>query len=163
MTSPDPVASPLHTPAEYLNPRTADGLLPWSYARERLESARNYWLTTVRPNGRPHVTPLWGAWVGNALYFDGSPETRWGRNIATNPAASINLSNPDRAIIVEGTIEFVTTDDALAALLIAAWETKYGQYPPEPATRGIYLLSPTVARGWTHGDLRDGTRWTFTQ
>lgn len=163
MTLIEPTSSPLHTPAEYLNPRTTAGLLPWSYARERLEHARNYWLATTRPDGRPHVTPLWGAWVDDMLFFDGSPQTRWGRNIATNPAASINLSNGDKVVIVEGTIEALTTDEDLAARLIAAWETKYGQYPPEPGTRGIYRLRPTVARGWTHGSLTDGTRWTFDQ
>jgi nitroimidazol reductase NimA-like FMN-containing flavoprotein (pyridoxamine 5'-phosphate oxidase superfamily) len=158
-----PTASPLHTPSEYLNPRTAEGLLPWSYARERLELARNFWLATTRPDGRPHVTPLWGAWIDDMLYFDGSPETRWGRNISRNPAASINLSNGDRVVIVEGGIENLTTDEELAARLIAAWASKYGQYPPEPATRGIFRLRPTTARGWTHGSLIDGTRWTFAR
>jgi len=30
----------------------------WPEAREHLEMAELYWLTTVRGDGRPHVTPL---------------------------------------------------------------------------------------------------------
>ena len=56
-------------------PQTAEGLLPWSHAAALLERAPNYWLATVRPDGRPHVTPVWGAWVHGRLYLDGHPRT----------------------------------------------------------------------------------------
>ena len=45
------------------------GLLPWTWALERLQPARNYWLATTRPDGRPHVMPVWGVWVENRFYF----------------------------------------------------------------------------------------------
>ena len=32
--------------------------IPWAEGRERLEGAEVYWISTVRPDGRPHVTPL---------------------------------------------------------------------------------------------------------
>jgi hypothetical protein len=38
----------------------AKGLLAWSWAKRRLERSRLYWLTTVRPNGAPHVMVIWG-------------------------------------------------------------------------------------------------------
>jgi hypothetical protein len=60
-------------------------LLPWSRVVERLEQAQNYWLATTWPDGRPHVTPLWGVWVDGALYFDGIPTARWARNMAASP------------------------------------------------------------------------------
>ena len=45
-----------------LGPDGGTGLLPWSWAEERLRDSRNYWLATVRPDGRPHVMPVWAVW-----------------------------------------------------------------------------------------------------
>jgi hypothetical protein len=54
-------------------PEEGSGLLHWSWAAERLAAARNYWVATVWPHGRPHVMPVWGMRAGD---FTGSP-TRW--------------------------------------------------------------------------------------
>ena len=42
-------------PEGYGVPETDEGLLEWSWAVERLEAAKNYWFSTTRPDGRPHV------------------------------------------------------------------------------------------------------------
>src|SRR5262249_59267329 len=81
---PQPRASRPHIP-DYGIPDTPEGLLPWSWARERLEQALTYWIATVRPEGRPHMMPSWGAWVGDRFFFEGGPRTRRGRDIAPNP------------------------------------------------------------------------------
>ena len=41
----------------------------WSRGRAVVASAEVYWLSTVRPDGRPHVTPLRGIWLVGAFYF----------------------------------------------------------------------------------------------
>ena len=41
-------------------PSGSKGLLPWGFAEERMAAAQNYWVATVRPDGRPHLTPAWG-------------------------------------------------------------------------------------------------------
>src|SRR5262245_61759074 len=87
----EPVAGPPQAPANYGFPQGTEGLLSWPHVVERLENARSYWLGTTRPDGRPHATPIWGCWVDGALYFDGSPETQWARNMAKNPAITIHL------------------------------------------------------------------------
>ena len=81
-TPQEPTASPLSAPAGYAFPRDAEGLLAWPHAERLLEGAHYYWLATTRPDGRPHVTPLWGVWLDGAFYFDGHPRTRWARNLA---------------------------------------------------------------------------------
>ena len=43
--------------------------ISWAKAREHLQNAEVYWLSTVRPNGRPHVTSLIAVWLDGALYF----------------------------------------------------------------------------------------------
>jgi general stress protein 26 len=153
---------PVEAPADYPFPKSQEGLLPWSRAKEHLEKSRYYWLVTARPDGRPHAAPLWGAWVDNLLYFDGSPETRWARNIAVNPAASVNLESGNDVVIVEGTVELVVTDAELASRLVDIWTEKYGRYQPEADTRGIFRFRPRSARAWSNEEMSDGARWFFS-
>jgi len=49
---------------------------------QRLDEAKNYWLCSVPPDGRPHVIPKWAVWVDDKIYYDGSPQTRHAKNIA---------------------------------------------------------------------------------
>ena len=44
-----------------------EGMLSWGWAVERLVAARNYWVSTTRPDGRPHAMPVWGVWLDDAL------------------------------------------------------------------------------------------------
>jgi nitroimidazol reductase NimA-like FMN-containing flavoprotein (pyridoxamine 5'-phosphate oxidase superfamily) len=89
----EPTSRRLKFPRGYQIAASDAPLLPWSHVAERLERAHNYWLATTRPDGRPHVTPVWGAWVDDAFYFDGIWTARWARNLATNPAATVHLES----------------------------------------------------------------------
>jgi nitroimidazol reductase NimA-like FMN-containing flavoprotein (pyridoxamine 5'-phosphate oxidase superfamily) len=156
----EPFARRPQVPHYYKFSQDPEGLLPWSYAVERLVAARNYWIATCRPSGAPHTTPLWGVWVDDVLYLDGSPETRWGRNLAANPQVSVNLESADDVVIVEGDAEFCVTDDKLAQQIIDAWTAKYGRLVPEPADEdgGVVTVRPRRVRAW-HDALLDGTVW----
>jgi hypothetical protein len=152
-------------PDGYGVPETDDGLLEWSWAVERLASAKNYWFHTTRPDGRPHAMPAWAAWVDGALYFDGSPETRRARNLAANPAIVIHLESGDEVVIVEGTAEYVgKPDPGVAERLAAGLGAKYGPtYVPTPDTwdeGGLWRLIPKVAFGWSTFPS-EVTRWRF--
>lgn len=57
----------------------------WAQARGDLRDAEVYWLSTVRPGGRPHVTPLLGVWLDGALYFCTGSAERKARNLAQDP------------------------------------------------------------------------------
>lgn len=52
-----------------LGPDQGSGLLSWAWAQQRLSESRNYWVCTVRPDGRPHVMPVWGVWDAGELWF----------------------------------------------------------------------------------------------
>jgi hypothetical protein len=154
-------------PSGYGVPESEDGMVPWSWAVEQLRQARNYWFSTTRPDGRPHAMPAWAVWVDDALYFDGSPETRRGRNLARNPAISVHLESGDQVVILEGeALEAGKPDEGLAQRLVAAFEAKYGashDYHPAPTTwdrGGLWVLRPTVAFGWTEFP-KALTRWRF--
>lgn len=47
-------------PAGYGISAESDGRLDWAWLDSRLETARNYWVASTRPDGRPHVMPVWG-------------------------------------------------------------------------------------------------------
>jgi len=157
-------------PPVYGVSHSTEGMMPWSRVRERLERAQNYWLATTRPDGRPHVVPVWGAWLDEALYFDGLPTNHWARNLAANPAIAVHLESGDDVVIIEGAVEDLNTDEALGARVVAAYAAKYNEPFPEPTTRGIFRLRPRTARAWTTRALRDSTenwedttRWHFPE
>jgi nitroimidazol reductase NimA-like FMN-containing flavoprotein (pyridoxamine 5'-phosphate oxidase superfamily) len=152
-------------PEGYGVPETDEGLLDWSWAVERLETAKNYWFSTTRPDGRPHAMPAWGAWLDGVLYFDGSPETVRMRNLAQNPAISIHLESGDEVVIVEGQSYAVGKPErALAEQLAAALAKKYAPtYVPELNTwdeGGLVAVRPKVAFGWSEFP-KNVTRWRF--
>lgn len=161
-----PVAGRLEVPEGYRPPGGEGRLLPWEHAQRRLEEARHYWVATVRPDGRPHVSPVWGVWLDDAFYFDGSPETRRHRNIAQNPAVAVHLEDGADVVIVEGIAEAVEKPPrSLAERLAAGYSAKYADlgYAPEPDTwdgGGLYRMRPWKALAWTHFP-DDMTRWLF--
>lgn len=158
-----PVASRPHIQG-YGVPGTIAGSLPWSHATQRLVAARNYWVVTCDPRGRPHAVPVWGVWLTEALFFSTAPTTRTARNLAVIPQASVHLESGDDVVILEGTARFVqplppsvstTIDDAMAA--------KYGYRPSESGEspeQGMFVFTPRVAFAWTSFPA-DATRWTF--
>ena len=143
-------------------PSHGRGMLSWRRVEEHLSSARNYWVATVRPDGRPHTTPVWGLWVDGAFFFGAGPDTRKARNLAENPYVAVHLESGDDVVILEGLSEDLVTTADVAARIIAAWEAKYGRLLPEPATRGIFRVRPRTARAWTRFP-DDATRWQFPE
>jgi nitroimidazol reductase NimA-like FMN-containing flavoprotein (pyridoxamine 5'-phosphate oxidase superfamily) len=155
----EPQARPARGPSGYPFPTTSENLLAWHDAEQRLVEARFYWLGTANPDGSPHVRPLWGVWIDGCLYFDGHPRTRWGRNLAREPRASLHLESAARVVIVDGVGEDVEqTSQELGDAIASAWQAKYGRLVPDPATRGIFRLSPRRAYAWSE-NLQDATVW----
>jgi len=159
----DAVRSRPKLPEEYGMPTGDEGLLSWEWVVERLERAKNYWVCTTRPDGRPHSAPVWALWANGMLYFDGHPHTRWGRNIAHNPAASIHLESGDEVVILEGTVEDMPTlDQALAEQLATISNSKYSYSTAveEMVSRGLFAIRPRVVLAWSEFP-RTMTRWQF--
>lgn len=151
-------------------PEGIDGTLPWTWAEERLAAAETYWVATARPDGRPHLVPIWAAWLDGRLWFEGGAATRRARDIAGNPAISISVEVPvDGAVIVEGHAERrlgVPAD--LAPRLVdafAKYATPPRDYRADPANwaspdGGIWIVTPRIVLGWSSFPA-DATRWRF--
>ena len=151
MTGPRPDRP--HVPG-YGIPASTDGLLPWSWAVERLEAAIVYWLATTGADGAPHVIPIWGAWVGCRWYVEGGP-TRWQRNLRENPQLAIHIEIGDEVVIVEGTAsEHVAPARPLADAILAGY-AKYKAAEDYEASAdhwtegGLWELRPVKAFAWS--------------
>jgi nitroimidazol reductase NimA-like FMN-containing flavoprotein (pyridoxamine 5'-phosphate oxidase superfamily) len=70
--------------------------------RDRLETAQNVWLATVRPGGRPHLIPIWFVVDGGRWYICTAPESVKARNLVANPQVALALEDGSNPYIVEG-------------------------------------------------------------
>lgn len=67
-----------------------------------LTTAQIIWLGTVRPDGRPHLVPIWFSWVRPHLYVCVEPESVKARNMRSNPQVVLALAVQTTHIVCEG-------------------------------------------------------------
>ena len=120
-TGPEP--GRLQTEESYGVPESEESMLPWSYVEERMSGPRNYWVATVRPDGRPHAVPVWGVWLDGTFHFGGGRRTRKARNVAVNPHLVVYLESGDDVVILDGVAEEIT-DPLLLLRIDDACEAK---------------------------------------
>jgi nitroimidazol reductase NimA-like FMN-containing flavoprotein (pyridoxamine 5'-phosphate oxidase superfamily) len=157
---------------------SSEGAVPteWAQGRSDLEDAELYWLSTVRPDGRPHVTPLLGIWLAGALYFCTGSNERKAKNLGQNrqcilTTGSNNLDGLD--LVVEGEAAKVSDRTELRAVA-DTYESKYGARltAPEGTWFGlgdtirndevlVYKVAPSAAYGFAKGTTFSQTRWAF--
>ena len=101
---------------------------PWADVRRAIDEAELFWISTVRSDGRPHVTPLPAVWEDDALHFCTGAEEQKGVNLARNAhcvlTTGTNTWKSGLDVVVEGTAERVSEDPMLRRLA-AAWASKY--------------------------------------
>lgn len=130
---------------------------PWSQTRDVIEGAQLFWISTVRRDGRPHVTPLVAVWLDEALHFSTGEEEQKNLNLHANPAVVLTTGcstwNEGLDVTVEGSAVQVT-DDARLTRLAQAWagkwdgdwqyEVKDGRFHhPHGGDALVYAVAPT--------------------
>lgn len=148
---------------------------PWSEARDQLDAAKIYWLSTVRPDGRPHVTPLLAVWLDEALHLCAGESERKVKNLDHAPhcilTTGCNTYDRGLDLVVEGEAERVR-DGARLQRIADAYEAKYGS-EWRFTVRGealhhdggealVFAVAPVVAFGFGRGDTPSQTRWRFS-
>jgi nitroimidazol reductase NimA-like FMN-containing flavoprotein (pyridoxamine 5'-phosphate oxidase superfamily) len=136
-------------------PEHDNGMLAWDHVIDRMTSPRNYWLSTVSPDGRPHAMPVWGVWMDDHLHFGGGRGTRKAKNLAVNPQVSIHLEDGWDVVIIEGTVEEVLDEDTQTRL-DDLYEAKYGIRHGTP----VWRVMPRRVFAWTDFP-NDATCWRF--
>jgi general stress protein 26 len=154
----EPTRSRPHFPPGYLGDVRGKQQIEWGAVRTLLESVKIFWLGTVRPDGRPHATPIWGAWVNDTYFWDGSPETRWARNLAANPAIVVHIEQGGTAVMIEGDASFETIDQATLDALVVSYGSRYS-YKPDHLD-SWYVVRPRQVIA-IPGDLSEAAKFTF--
>jgi PPOX class probable F420-dependent enzyme len=90
---------------------------------ERLDAERNIWLVTVRPDGRPHVAPVWFVYVDDRIWIGTGATSVRVRNLRHREHVSACLEDGDRPVVVEG-VAIVHADDR-PDRVVAAFARKY--------------------------------------
>ena len=112
--------------ARYSDPDTAP--TSWDHTRDAIEQAELFWISTVRPDGRPHVSPLVVVWLSDAAYFSTGPEEQKAHNLDANPCVALttgtNAWQEGLDIVIEGCAQQVTDRDLLTRLT-GAWAAKW--------------------------------------
>jgi general stress protein 26 len=100
----------------------------WSDTCAVLESAELFWISTVRASGQPHVTPLVGVWVDDALHFTTSDPEQKAANLRANTRVALTTGCNDWRggvdVVVEGTA-VLATDQLVLERLCEVWRTKW--------------------------------------
>jgi PPOX class probable F420-dependent enzyme len=161
----EPNATRPHMPGYGILPATeGTGLLPWSWAVERLTASHDYWVTTTWADGRPHLTPVWGAWLDDAVWFSCSPTSRKTKNLERDPRCSIATDNPYEPVIVEARAARTSDGTAVRAFtdaVNAKYETDYDV--DFYGDNALWVARPTSVFALDEADFPGSpTRWTLT-
>lgn len=102
--------------------------VPWDKTRRALEDAELFWISTVRRDGRPHVTPLVAVWLDDAIHFCTGPSEQKAVNLAHNPQVILTTGcngwDSGLDVVVEGDADRVVGRDRLVRLA-EAWTAKW--------------------------------------
>jgi hypothetical protein len=89
----------------------------------RLETERNIWVATTRPDGRPHLAPVWFVWHDNAIWFCSQAKSVRARNLGGNHAIAFSLEDGDKPLIGEGRATHVPK--TVSPIVIQQFQAKY--------------------------------------
>ncbi len=146
---------------------------PWPDVRRTIEDAELFWISTVRADGRPHVTPLPAVWLNDALHFSTGAAEQKGVNLARNAHCILttgnNAWNSGLDVVIEGSAQRVT-DEARLQRLADEWDSKYrGDWHFEVANHAfqgeggealVFTVVPTKIMAFAKGDFAQ-TRYRF--
>ena len=104
------------------------GPISWDRTLVTIEKAELFWVSTVRADGRPHVTPLVAVWAEGRLHFCTGPEEQKALNLQHQPyvvlTTGCNTWEDGLDVMVEGRAVQVTDQETLGRLA-EGWMTKW--------------------------------------
>jgi general stress protein 26 len=156
-------------------PEGSAGLLPWTWAEQRLKKSHNYWITTLKPEtspdktskkASPHTMVVWGLWQNGRFLFSTGSKSRKARNLAQNTNCVVCTEHAHEAVIVEGTAEIA--DLSARRKFLPKYQRKYNfdmsKMKPDILSmkEPVFAVRPRVVFGlWEKEFVEKSTRWTF--
>jgi hypothetical protein len=149
----------------------------WEETQRALEAAELFWISTVRADGRPHVTPVVAAWTEGAIWFSTGAEEQKFANISANPhvvlTTGCNQWDLGLDVVVEGDAVRVTDDtvlDRVAVAFRAKWDGRWQfvardgcfRDPDGSGEAMVFAVAPVKAFAHAKGDPFGATRHRFS-
>jgi hypothetical protein len=135
----------------------AGSLLDWNWVLELFARSRNGWLASTRPDGRPHVAPLWVVTVDGQIWFSTPATTTKGRNLARDSRVALHVESGDDVAIVDGS----AVRGSAAPGVIGACAAKYGWTDLDADTFWTIEVESALAwRGHLGSAQLDATRFS---
>lgn len=139
------------------------GFIPWNKVDTWLRGFRSIWVSTTRPEGRPHSVPVWYLWDGEHIYFTSSKSTQKARNLAKQSEIVVHAGDGDDAIILEGTAVIVTDSDEWTHVNNAYMEKYVDPHSGAKATivepDNLYRVDVRRIMCWEYGVVATRTDW----
>jgi Pyridoxamine 5'-phosphate oxidase len=151
--------------------------IPWSRVLDQLQDnsgKRTTFLSTARPDGRPHVAAVGALWLDDKFYFTSGAGARKSRDLAVNPNCVVSVALPDLDLVVEGTATLVTEDATLQRLAEryaaqgwpaqvenGAFTAPYSAPSAGPPPWYLYAVTPSTAFGVATAEPYGAMRWRF--
>lgn len=162
---PERLASPAGTPLTALS---------WADVRTRVAEAGDFLLATTDSDGRPHVVPVLGVWLDEAVCFVTFRQSRKARNLVRNSGCAVTVPGPDVDLVLEGAAHRVR-DAARLQKIADLFPVKYPWWHPfvkdgefyDPADtahsdpRHVYAAEPAQVFAFGKADGFTATRWRF--
>jgi len=161
--------------------------IPWEKVRDILASditqapdtggpnRHTTWLTTINPNGMPHVTPVGYMQVDGVWYFTSGPGTRKSRNIAADPRCVVSVATHPFDLVMEGTAERVTDPDELRTVAAAfnkdgwpaqvdgdGFTAEYSAPSAGPPPWNVYRIKPSTVFAFGTSEPYGATKFELT-
>jgi len=168
------------TPTEHLDAAYSDDTaqaVPWAASLARLTAAELAWIVTVRPDGRPHGTPVVPVVTGGKVYFHTGRHEVKTANLAANPHVLALVGDTawqdGLDVGVEGIAARVTDLEVLrrvAEVFPHRWDGRWsldvdgGEIATDAASDAeivVFEITPTVVRGHDKGDPFGQTTYRF--
>jgi general stress protein 26 len=168
--------------ARYSSPGTVP--TAWSVGRRVLEDAEVFWLVTVRPDGRPHATPLLAVWHDDALVVTTGPDERKAKNLEHRGFCLLLVGNGSMQAGLDVAVEgkaYQVDDEAVLRQIAEAYVTKYGEdwryvvkdggfvhaaealRHDDPGRVLVFRIAPTTVFAFGKGEQYSQTRWSFQE
>ena len=99
-----------------------------AHTADRLRTELILWLASVRPDGRPHLVPVWFLWEGATILIFSKPANQKIRNLRHTPAVTVALDQTDHCddiTALEGIAAFL--DNPTVTTALPAYAEKYAE------------------------------------
>jgi hypothetical protein len=152
--------------------------LTWEETRKVLETAELFWVCTVRPDGRPHATPVVAVWAEDAIWFSTGADEQKYANLISNPRVVLitgcNGWESGLDVIVEGDALQITDDGTLgriAGAFSTKWDGRWQFNVRDGGFRGgegsggaeVFSVTPIKVFGHAKGDPFGATAHRFSR